>query len=457
MAHDVFISYAGAQKPLAFQLTEQFEANQVKCWIAPRDIVGGTVWVEAIMTAIASSRLMLVLLSEAADKSPQVIREVAQAAEIGIPILPVRIENVSLGKSLAYWLSLTHWYDAFDQPAAQRYADLTKTVQTLLSGGAVAETVAKSDEQSPRIAPHDAGTAPAVNLDSLQVEIDPMAKPPSEHIGHRVTPMNSQQPGCFIVLVDQSGSMNRRIAGTDIPKREAVADAVNSVLYEAVLRATGEDGIRNRFEIGVLGYGVGDDGVQSVFGKDLAPIAEVAELAKPPRKRAVGQPSGRSGILHGTAEVPVWLEPVGKGQTVMYAAFERALAAAKAWTREHQTSFPPIVINITDGGFTGKDPTPLVYEIQELCTQAGNALTFNCHVSESGVKVVYPGPDKAASFDRRMRQLFEMSSILPDFMRARARELQYDIAPEARGYVLNADAASLIDFLEIGGTHAMAI
>ncbi len=51
--------------------------------------------------------------------------------------------------------------------------------------------------------------------------------------------MNSQRPGCFILLVDQSGSMNYKIAGTMIPKRQAVADAVNSLLYEAVLRNRG--------------------------------------------------------------------------------------------------------------------------------------------------------------------------------------------------------------------------
>jgi hypothetical protein len=54
MAHDVFVSYATAQRPLAFQLTKQFEDNQVSCWIAPRNIVSGTVWPEAIIAAITS-------------------------------------------------------------------------------------------------------------------------------------------------------------------------------------------------------------------------------------------------------------------------------------------------------------------------------------------------------------------------------------------------------------------
>ncbi len=42
MAHDVFISYAAAQNSLALRLAERFEASRVKCWVASRDIVGGT-------------------------------------------------------------------------------------------------------------------------------------------------------------------------------------------------------------------------------------------------------------------------------------------------------------------------------------------------------------------------------------------------------------------------------
>jgi Mg-chelatase subunit ChlD len=459
MAHDVFISYATAQRSLAFQLTEQFEANQVRCWVAPRDIVSGTVWVDAIMTAIDSSRLVLVLLSAEANKSPQVKREVNHAVDHGIPILPVRTENVPLHPRLWYILSDTHFHDAFDRPASRRYDELTSTVRILLSGGAVAEEATTSDEpKALSIRPPDEGVA-AVDLDSLQVAVDPAAEPPPEQIGQYAARMNSQRPGCFILMVDQSGSMNRKIAGTEIRKRQAVADAVNSLLYEAVLRATGDDGVRHRFDIGVLGYGADQQGVQSAFGKDLVPITEIAALAEQPQKRLVHRPDGRGGVLQQTVELPIWFEPVvGKGKTLMYAAFERTLAAAKAWTRDHQASFPPIVINITDGGFTEKDPTPLVYEIQELCTQAGNALIFNCHVSETeGGVVTYPGPTRAVRFEKRVRQLYEMSSVLPELMRERARELGYDIEPEARGYVLNADAATLIDFLDIGGTRAMAI
>jgi Mg-chelatase subunit ChlD len=473
MAHEVFISYASAQEAIARQVAEKCKADGVRCWMAPDDIVSGTVWVDAIMDAIKSSQLLLVLLTADAINSPHVDREVYQAVEARIPILPVRIEDLPLSPRMKFWLGETHWFDAFNRPPARRYDELTANIKKLLSGMTVHSAPAASSGVQP--APLAPATRPAkagktakagkrakatktVDLQSLQAKGDPKAEPPAEHVGHYGARMDSQRPGCFILLVDQSGSMNKRFAGTTIPKRQSVADAVNILLYQAVLRATAENGVRHRYDIGVLGYGIGEEGVQSAFGTDLAPIDEIATMPKPPQARVVYQPDGRGGVVEREIELPIWLEPAAKGKTLMYEAFQRALEAAREWTSQHKDSFPPIIINITDGGFTKNDPTPLVFEIQELTTEAGNALVFNCHISEEQREVVmYPGPSRAENFEKRMRQLYEMSSVLPEPMRKRALEKGYNAEEGARGYVFNADAASLYDFLEIGGTRAMEI
>lgn len=264
--------------------------------------------------------------------------------------------------------------------------------------------------------------------------------------------INSQRPGCFILLVDQSSSMNRRIAGTTISKQQAAADAVNTLLYEAVLRATRDETVSHRFDIGVFGYG-GEEGNHGTFGKDLVPINKIALMAKPPQKRVALRSNTHDHTLQQAAEVPIWLEPVAQGQAVMSAAFEHALTVAKAWTRQHPTSFPPIIINITGGSIAGKDPTPISIEIQSLYTQAGNPLVFTCHISETEDVLMYPGPSKASSFDKRTRQLYGISSVLPELVSQRAHERGYDLEPGARAYVLNGDVASLIDFLEVGGTR----
>jgi len=458
MAHDVFIGYASAQQDIARQIADKCKASGVRCWMAPFSVRSAAVWTDAITEAITSSRLMLALISEGANKSLEMEREVSEAVKAGIPILPVRVENLLPSPRLRYWLGDNHWFDAFERPFAQRYNKLANTVKMLLSGERILRQTANTASSSaPSSRTARPGEAPATyDLQSLKVNLNQEAGPPPDRPGRYDVRMNSQRPGCLILLIDQSGSMNKRIAGTDIPKRQAVADAVNGLLYQAVIRATADEGVRHRFDIGVLGYGIGEEGVKSAFGKDLAPINEIAEIAKPPQRRVVYQPDGHGGVVEQAIELPIWFEPVASGQTLMYAAFQRALIAAKGWTRQHQDSFPPIVINITDGGFTEKDPTPLVFEIQELTTEGGNSLVFNCHISETdGAVVMYPGPSAAATFDKRMRQLYEMSSMLPELMSQRARQRGYNVEPGARGYVLHADAATLIEFLDIGGTRAM--
>lgn len=39
--HDVFISYAAADKPVADAACATLESRKIRCWIAPRDVVPG--------------------------------------------------------------------------------------------------------------------------------------------------------------------------------------------------------------------------------------------------------------------------------------------------------------------------------------------------------------------------------------------------------------------------------
>lgn len=250
--------------------------------------------------------------------------------------------------------------------------------------------------------------------------------------------------------------MNRHIAGTTIPKRMAAADMVNSLIWDARLSSTMAIGVSHRFDIGVIGYGAGEGSVQSAFEKAVVPVDEIAELARPPQGRFVHPSDWPGNARQQAADLPIWLEPTAQGQAVMRAAFERALAVAGTWTRQHPMSFPPIVINITGGTFTGKSPAPLVSEITGVATQEGNALVFNCHISEAENAVIaYPGPSSATSFSKRMRQLYQMSSVLPEPMRQEARHRGYELDPGARGYVLNA-YINIIDFLP-QGTRPMSL
>jgi YD repeat-containing protein len=133
MAHDVFISYSTHDKPTADALCATLEAKGIRCWIAPRDIVPGTEWGEAIIEALQTSRIMVLVFSSHANSSPQIRRELERAVHRGLIVIPVRIENVIPVKSLAYFIGPIHWLDALTPPLESHLQNLAEAVRLLLS------------------------------------------------------------------------------------------------------------------------------------------------------------------------------------------------------------------------------------------------------------------------------------------------------------------------------------
>lgn len=133
MAHDVFISYSIDDRPVADAMCSTLESNGIRCWIAPRDILPGMDWGGSIIAAIATSRVMVLVLSSKSNASLQVKREVERAVNKGVIVIPFRIENVTLSASLEYQLSVTHWLDALTPPMEKHLQTLSENIQQLLS------------------------------------------------------------------------------------------------------------------------------------------------------------------------------------------------------------------------------------------------------------------------------------------------------------------------------------
>ncbi|MBM2810726.1 MAG: hypothetical protein HW416_1485 [Chloroflexi bacterium] len=133
MAHDVFISYANQDKPIADAVCARLEGKGIRCWIAPRDVLAGTEWSESIVDGINESRLLVLIYSGNSNDSPQVRREIERAVTKGIALLPFRIEDVPLSKSLEYFISTPHWLDALSQPVEAHIEHLADTCGILLA------------------------------------------------------------------------------------------------------------------------------------------------------------------------------------------------------------------------------------------------------------------------------------------------------------------------------------
>ena len=74
----------------------------------------------------------------------------------------------------------------------------------------------------------------------------------------------------------------------------------------------------------------------------------------------------------------------------MCEALSAASKALQDWTAQHPDSYPPMVINVTDGDATDGNPEPLAQEVMALGTNDGNALLYNAHLSEmSAMPVQY--------------------------------------------------------------------
>jgi len=146
MAFDAFISYSSKDKAAADATCAVLEASGVRCWIAPRDIRTGAEYGGAIIEAIDHCRVMVLVFSSSANASQQIHREIERAVSKGVPILPVRIEEVTPTKSMEYFLGAIHWLDALSPPLEQHLHKLADTMKAMLKVDAAPAGRTTSDD-----------------------------------------------------------------------------------------------------------------------------------------------------------------------------------------------------------------------------------------------------------------------------------------------------------------------
>lgn len=103
----VFISHSSQDFEYADIICRELEAQQIYCWIAPRDIPYGDVWAEKLSSAICEAKVMLFLFTEHSNVSPQVIREINLALSNGLRIITLRMDDIPMSGALNYYLSVS--------------------------------------------------------------------------------------------------------------------------------------------------------------------------------------------------------------------------------------------------------------------------------------------------------------------------------------------------------------
>ena len=158
---------------------------------------------------------------------------------------------------------------------------------------------------------------------------------------------------------------------------------------------------------------------------------------------------GAGGLVETKVKFPVWFDAVAVDGTPMLDAARLACGVLRPWVDTHKQSYPPIVINITDG-MPNEDPTPAAIELIALGTDDGNVLLYNLHLSDLAASPLLFPAASAGLPDEFAQMLFQMSSPVPPRIQEELKVEGYSIEPGARGFVFNADAVALIKFLDIG-------
>jgi hypothetical protein len=264
--------------------------------------------------------------------------------------------------------------------------------------------------------------------------------------------ISRNSPTAFIFIVDQSGSMLDRMSSGKT-KAEFVADALNRSLSNLIIRCTKSEGVRDYFNVGVIGYG--ENGASNGFSGQLGnqimnPISAIGQYPIRVEDRMQRMDDGAGGIAEVNIRFPVWFEAKASGGTPMCAALTLAAEELAAWCDKHPDSYPPTVLHVTDGESSDGDPEEIASFLRQIHTGDGVVLIFNLHVSALATEKISFPADESTLPDAYAKQLFRMSSLLPDHLVQYAQEKGHNVGNESRGFILNAEAVELVDFFDIG-------
>ena len=260
----------------------------------------------------------------------------------------------------------------------------------------------------------------------------------------------------FVIMLDQSASMQGRVrfGRMMMTKAEAVAFTANALVTELVDRSRRTDGVRNYYDIAIVGYG--GDGVQMQDG--FRSIEELSRHA--PRMISVAfeelLPDGTAAMVEHRCEQ--WIEPKAEGTTPMYEAMLRVRDMLAEWCakEDNRESFPPVVINITDGEASDCSDAELLdicSQVRAISTEDGQVLLLNIHITSSDTlpSIVFPMADELLSAARHARTLAECSSIMPEAFSDAIHSLKgMGAMPPYYGMGYNATIVELLSIINIG-------
>lgn len=140
----IFLSHSSKNAKEAEAVCKVLEQAGHKCFLAPRDIPSGREYAEEIVNGIDSSSAVVLLLSEAANSSPHVLREIERAVSKKLSIIVYKLEDVELSKSMEYFLMTHQWVN---EKSDKGYKEILSCINGLEDKNAAKGAELEADEK----------------------------------------------------------------------------------------------------------------------------------------------------------------------------------------------------------------------------------------------------------------------------------------------------------------------
>lgn len=270
----------------------------------------------------------------------------------------------------------------------------------------------------------------------------------------------------FVLLLDCSGSMNEEFVlyGEQTRKKDGVTLIVNMLIEELINRSRREEGIIDYFDLCVIGYG--DDRVSFLLGDERSPFVSISNLMLQRttyRKFGITRELPDGKFVRFEYSQRCWIESQANGSTPMKKAIDTACDVLKVWCRQtkNQKSFPPTVINVTDGEASDADNDELrdcAQDLKSLSTDDGQVLFVNIHLAgsqEDGEFMVsFPSETEELPVIKYAELLHDMSSTIPSSFNPMLMECKDMAHPPFRAVCYNCPPDKLFGMFAIGSASA---
>ncbi len=267
----------------------------------------------------------------------------------------------------------------------------------------------------------------------------------------------------FVILIDQSASMNDTVKyqGQIMTKATAVAEVTDQIINELIERARRHDRVRDYYDVAICGYSEGS-AISLITSEGESPFVSIAELEDMyvgVKSRIVDRIAPNGVRTPYSVTTKSWVKPHACGDSPMYEAYLFGHDNIRRWCLDpnNRDSFPPMIINITDGMPSDCDYSDLknlAAQIKELSTSDGNVFLINIHIASltSDKSVIFPTPEEVKNMhNTNSRQLSELSSTMPKVFNGLIAELKgSDAQQEFIGMSYNTSIEEIITILNIG-------